>query len=124
MRNYEFFPLIVLALGFSLLLHFSFYLSALLLPDTFLQHRYQPLEITLKEKDHSSQRTFVTDPDLGMIEKKLKEKAQWLSKYNRRVKEEMMTRQNDRFQQQQQQQKLLGSKYVILNNYVHIHLTI
>lgn len=87
------------ALVLSLAIHGLWLWLAIHIPPNSIRAHSQPVEIQIVEKDKKDAKTFV--PDLSTEEKlleKLKEQANFLSKFNQRVKEQLKARAIDKTQ--------------------------
>ncbi|MBK7844747.1 MAG: hypothetical protein IPJ71_13840 [Bdellovibrionales bacterium] len=97
MRKHQSFQAIVLSFGIllSLFIHIGVYFGALHLPTPIRFLPSLPIEVVYSRPASSSKRqSFVTDPDLGVLEKEITERSRLLSKFTRRVKEESVARLN------------------------------
>lgn len=88
-NNYSFQGLIVsLAIHILAVLFFLYWR-----PPAPVSHS-ETAEVTFIESAAKPQKSFVTDTDLGRLQKQLDDKAKFLSRFNRRVKKEMRARNN------------------------------
>jgi hypothetical protein len=97
LRKHQSFQAIVLSFGLllSLFIHIGVYFGALHLPTPIRFLPSLPIEVVYSRPPSSSKKqSFVTDPDLGVLEKEITESSRLLSKFTRRVKEESVARLN------------------------------
>jgi protein TonB len=97
LRKHQSFQVIVLCTGIllSLFIHIGVYLGALHLPTPVRFLPSLPIEVVYSPPPPSSKKqSFVNDPDLGVLEKEITDRSRFLSKFNRRVKEESIARLN------------------------------
>ena len=97
MRKHQSFQVIVLCTGIflSLFIHIGVYFGALHLPTPVRFLPSLPIEVVYSHPPSSSKKqSFVTDPDLGVLEKEITDRSRFLSKFTRRVKEESVARLN------------------------------
>ncbi|MCB0362038.1 MAG: hypothetical protein KDD35_04935 [Bdellovibrionales bacterium] len=91
MKKIQSLQIVILGIILSLLIHGGLFLGISLLPPPTSHNFGGKIDVIYKEPIHrDSSGTFVRDPDLGIIEKEINKQARYLSRFNRRVKEEKL----------------------------------